>query len=486
MSEATAINGRRLAVSAGAAALLAPLNSTMIAVALPSIRDEFDVGVVAVSWLITSYLVAVAVAQPVGGRLGDAIGSLRLLRIGLIGMAALSILAALAPSFETLVAARAAQGIAAALLIPSATAYLRKSVEVDQLPTVLGTNGAMISTGAAVGPVVGGLILALGSWQWIFYLNLPVIALVWLLLLSMPVDEGKGRSTFELNPATLLALIVAFAGMALLGSALRSGNAAAPLLAAALALLGALAYAARFRRTRRGVLDLNLFTRLPFARAGAMTALSNLVMYTTLVAMPVYLRDGHDVGTSVIGLLLFGMSATNVLAAPAGGFVATRLGIRAGLAAGALVLAAASAGVLAGILAGGVYLLAAPLAMMGIGLGLGMAAQQSSGLGAWPASMAGSAAGTLSFMRYVGSVAGASLLAAVLGTTPDRGQYELLFSILCAVAVVNSLLAWLGPAEVPVASDANAEPTPPAPTDAAAGPLPGSTAAARSVSSPRS
>ena len=443
MSATRRVSGRRLAVPAGAAALLAPLNSTMIAVALPSIRDEFEVGVVAVSWLVTLYLVAVAIAQPVGGRLGDAIGSLSLLRIGLLGMAALSVVAALAPSFEWLVAARALQGIAAAVLIPSATAYLRKSVSLDELPGVLGTNGAMISTGAALGPVVGGLTLAVGGWQWLFYLNLPVIAVVWLLLMPMPRDEGRGASTFRLSPTSLAALIVSFSGLALLGSALRSDNPWFPVLAAGLGFAGIASYGALFRRTGGGVLDLNLFGKLAFARAGSMTALSNLVMYTTLVAMPVYLRDEHDVRTGIVGVLLFAMSATNVLAAPAGGMVATRLGIRVGLVAGSLVLTVAAAGVLAVVAAGGTYLLAVPLALMGVGMGLGMAAQQSSGLGAWPASMAGSAAGTLSFMRYVGSVAGASLLAAVLGATPGLGAYEALLAILLGIAVLNGLLAWI-------------------------------------------
>jgi MFS family permease len=443
MNEPRRVSGRRLAVPAGAAALLAPLNSTMIAVALPSIRDEFDVGVVAVSWLVTLYLVAVAIAQPVGGRLGDAIGSLSLLRIGLLGMAALSVVAALAPSFEWLVAARSLQGIAAAVLIPSATAYLRKSVSLDELPGVLGTNGAMISTGAALGPVVGGLTLAVGGWQWLFYLNLPVIGVVWLLLMPMPRDEGRGASTFRLSPASLGALIVAFSGLALLGSALRSDSPWFAVLAAGLGVAGIASYGALFRKTGGGVLDLNLFGKLTFARAGSMTALSNLVMYTTLVAMPVYLRDEHDVGTGVIGLLLFAMSATNVLAAPAGGVVATRLGIRVGLVSGSLVLTAAAAGVLTVVAAGGTYLLAVPLAFMGVGMGLGMAAQQSSGLGAWAASMAGSAAGTLSFMRYVGSVAGASLLAGVLGGTPGLGAYEALLAILLGIAVINGLLPWI-------------------------------------------
>lgn len=437
------VSRRRIAISAGAAALLAPLNSTMIAVALPAIRSEFDVGVVAVTWLVTSYLVAVAITQPVGGRLADALGTLTVLRIGLGGMVVLSAAAAAAPTFELLVAARGIQGIAAALLIPSATAYLRKSVSVAELPSVLGTNGALISVGAAFGPVVGGLILAVGGWQWLFLLNLPLVLAIWVLLRPLTPDAGAGRRTFRVEPASLAALAIAFTGLALLGPGLRSDGVV--LVGVALGALGGgiAMYAWIYGTRHRGVIDLNLFSKGAFSRSGAMTSLSNLVMYTTLVAMPVYLRDEHDLGDGAIGILLFAMSATNVVAAPVGARLATQYGIRTGLVTGSSVLVLSSAAVLAAVLAGGAMLLIAPLALMGVGMGLGGAAQQSSGLAAWPQSMAGAAAGTLSLMRYVGSVAGASLLAAVLGSSPDADGFTRLLAIIACVAIANAALAFI-------------------------------------------
>jgi MFS family permease len=164
-------------------------------------------------------------------------------------------------------------------------------------------------------------------------------------------------------------------------------------------------------------------------------------MYTTLVAMPVYLRDQHGVNAGVIGALLFAMSATNVVAAPIGARVATAFGIRAGLVSGSAVLVAASAGVLLVAMVGGTWSMAVPLAMVGVGMGLAGAAQQTSGLAAWPASIAGSAAGTLSFMRYVGSVAGASILAGVLGSSPGSAEFERLLAVVLLIAVVNGGLA---------------------------------------------
>ena len=443
MQEKKATVGRRLALIVGAAALLTPLNSTMIAVALPGIREEFGVSVVSVSWLITAYLVVVAIAQPIGGRLGDALGSLTVLRAGLFGMAAFSAVAAFSQSYEMLVVTRSLQGVSAAILIPSATAFLRKSVDLERLPVVLGTNGAMVSAGAASGPVVGGLILMALGWRWLFLINIPVVVVVLLLLGTIPSDQGRGRRSLRIDVVSVGALVTAFAGLAFLGSAIQSDSGIYPWIAVGVTALGIAAYVSRFRASGQGVVDLNLFRRFAFARAGAMTAVSNLGFYTTLVALPVYLRGEHDLGAGAIGLLLFSMSMMNVVFAPIGGRVAASYGVRVGLLTGSLTRLAASAGILLVVAFDGTYILGLPLAVVGIGSGLGMAAQQSSGMAAWPQSVAGSAAGTLSLMRYVGSVAGLSLLAMVLGSSPGAGEFTALMSVVVLVGIVNVVLASL-------------------------------------------
>ncbi len=425
----------------GLASLLAPLNSTMVAVALPAIRTRFDVGVVAVTWLVTGYLVAVAVSQPVGGRLGDAFGHLRLLRAGLALMAVFSLLSAVSPTFEVLVVTLSLQGIAAALLIPNATAYLRRSVPVERLGGSLGLVGVFTACGAAAGPVVGGLLLAVGDWRLLFYANLPVAVLAMALILMLPVDAGAGLGRARLQWRSILALVTAFSGLALLGTAARSEHGGLIALALGLAALGGAGYWLLYRRERSGVVDLHLFTSRGFANSAALTSLSNLVMYTTLIAIPVYLRDHRDSSSAAIGGVLFAMSATMAAVSWFGGRLGDSVGARTVLVTGGALMLGGVACTAVSFEAGSIALLVISLGVMGIGVGLSTPAQQTVGMSAWPANVAGSAAGTLSLMRYVGSVAGASMFAAVLGSSPGLRDLELLIAAVAVFGLANLAVA---------------------------------------------
>ena len=127
-------------------AIIAPLNSTMIAVALPDIRSDFALSHAAAGWLISGYLIAMAVTQPVGGRLGDQAGRTRVLRWGLIGCLVCSIGAMVAPTFALLVLFRIAQAVFAAVLIPNGIALFRTAAPPEQLGQLNGINGAVLSS----------------------------------------------------------------------------------------------------------------------------------------------------------------------------------------------------------------------------------------------------------------------------------------------------------------------------------------------------
>lgn len=447
---AAPFSARRLIVGTGIASLIAPFNSSMIAVALPSIRSDFGIGVGAATWLISSYLIAVAVSQPVGGRLGDAFGHRAVVVIGLIVMALFSLGAALAWNYELLVATRTVQGVAAALVMPNAVAYLRKKVPAHELGRVLGANGSAVSSGAALGPVIGGLLLAVGNWRWLFLANVPAGAVALVLILRLEADEGRGRSALGLDGLSLGLLLASFTGMALLGTANRIGS--VPLLVACMTVLpiGAIGYYLRYRAKQRGVVDLQLFTRRNYSAPAACVALGNLVMYSTLIAIPVYLDDVKHTSDAVVGLLLFSMSVAVVAISPFAGRYSDRLGARPLVMAGAMVSLGGAAVLLAVLGHGTIALLSFPLLLIGLGLGLAQAAQQSAALQAWPREMAGSASGTFSMMRYVGSVTGAAIIAAVLGAHPDVTAFRELFAVLVLFAIATVGAAWFVRSEKPI------------------------------------
>ena len=433
-----------LQAAAALAALLTPLNSTMIAVGLPSIRSDFDVGVGAMTLLVSIYLVVVAVMQPVAGRLGDAFGSLRIMAAGLVLLIIASAASALAWTFPLLVGTRALQGLASALVMPTAIAFLRKRTPNERLGSVLGTNGAALSAAAALGPVIGGVLLLGGGWELLFVANIPIAGVSLLWLLRLPADEGQGRGSFALDLPSLLLLAASFTGMVLLGTATRVDSPVVIVLGVAVLPLALLAYAWRYHRRGSGVVDLRLFGDGNFAAAAAGQALTNLVMYTILVSLPLYLSDLRGSSDQLISLVLFAMSAAMIVTSPLGGRLSDAWGRRPLVLAGSGVLLVAAIALAAVLDDPPLTLIVLPLLLVGLGMGITGAPRSSAALEAWPPERAGSVSGTFSMMRYVGSVTGAALIAGLLGSDPDEAGFRLLFAIMIGFAAANVLASsWL-------------------------------------------
>ena len=161
-----------LGVASGS--VLVPLNSTMLAVALPSIMDEFAIDAVTVSSLVTLYLGAVTIALLASGSLGDRYGQRRVFLIGVIAFAVASLLAAVAPSFELLAAARVFQALSGALISTTSIALVRALAPADRRGAAFGLFDMLVSTSAAIGPFVGGLLVGAFGWRSLFVIAVPV------------------------------------------------------------------------------------------------------------------------------------------------------------------------------------------------------------------------------------------------------------------------------------------------------------------------
>src|SRR4051794_9150367 len=166
---ATTIAGIALATA------LVPLNSTMIAVALPDIANDFDISKGRASVLVTVYLVAMLVGQPIAGRFCDVVGARRLAIVATAGFGLCSAAAMGAGTFWLLVAFRASQAAFASALVPSVQAMLREVVPAGQRGRAFGVQGSVLGAGAGLGPVIGGLLTAAFGWRAIFGVNLPLV-----------------------------------------------------------------------------------------------------------------------------------------------------------------------------------------------------------------------------------------------------------------------------------------------------------------------
>lgn len=371
---------------------LLPLNSTMIAVALPDIASGTGGGVAASSWLVTSYVVAMAALGPFAGRLGDRVGRRRVLLWGLAAFALASAAAGAAPSLALLVVARLGQAIAGSLVFPNAIALLRDALPEGHRARGFGLLGSAVGAAAAIGPALGGVLVGAWGWRAIFLVNVPVVAAaVVLTLRSLPAGAPAPRR----------------------------------------------ASAARDTPSRW---EWAQPLRVPaFGAASAAVGLSNLAMYGTLLAVPVVLAGRPGWSAADAGLALAMLSVAMIAVAPFGGRLADRRGHRLPAALGLALLTVAGTLLAAMGAAPGAPGLAGALLLGGIGLGLANAPLQTAAIEAVPARHAGVAAGLFSTARYSGSIGSALLLAALLGHGGDHAQA--FFAITALSAAASALLA---------------------------------------------
>jgi EmrB/QacA subfamily drug resistance transporter len=423
--------------------MLAPLNSTMIAVAIPSLLEDFGDSLAWGSWIVTSYLVAMAAVQPLGGALGDRYGRRRLFLIGLALFLAATVVSALSWRVEVLLVARTVQAISGAAAIPNGTALIRSLVPAERRGRAFGNVGAAIAVAAGLGPPIGGILTAALGWRWIFAANLVLLAPALILGWRLPADSPTPQpSRFDLRGAALLTL--GLVSLVLCLTIWRLPN--APLLLAPVLGLGAVgALAALVRRSGRSpnpVLNVALLRARGFAPAVVNVSLGNLTMYTLLLSLPLFLTAWSEWDSARIGLLLAGLSLPMIVFSPLGGRLSDSLGRRAPAVLGTSLIAAGASPFLLVYPTWSWSLYLVPLVCIGAGLGLSMAPVQATAVETAPSSQAGQASGLFSTMRYLGSILGSSVMAAVLsGATPPVTHFRILYAVLFVSALGATIAA---------------------------------------------
>ena len=426
--------------------MLAPLNSTMIAVALPEIMSAFHADVAAAGWLVTAYLLTMASVQPVAGKLGDQWGRRRLVLGGLIYFALASLGAALSPSLGLLTFFRVQQAIAAAVALPNGMALLRDVIPAEQRGRQFGMIGAAAGLAAAAGPPLGGLLVGLGGWQMIFTANValvvPALLIGWWAIPADRKTQQRSRSFDWPGALWLTALLVALAWW--FSAQRKSGlllNGQTLFVLAGFGLLLAL-FALYEARRADAVLPPRLFRSRSFAAANATVATSNLAMYVTLLAVPLLLTQQLGWDSAHTGYALAAMSGAMLLMAPLGGRLADRWGRRRPVVLG---LALAVVGLFPLTFTHGdpsLPLLLACLGLTGIGMGLSGAGMHTAAIEAVPPAQTGVAAGVYSTSRYLGSITGASLLPVLLGGAAGVYRFDAVFVLVTLSALLSALFAF--------------------------------------------
>lgn len=405
----------RVLVGLSLSTLLSSLGISIANVALPAMADALAASFQAVQWVVVAYLLAITTTIVGVGRLGDLVGRRRLLLAGILEFTAASVLCAVAPDVRVLIVARAIQGLGAAAMMALTIAMVGEAVPKARAGSAMGLLGAMSATGTALGPSLGGLLIAGFGWRAVFLVLVPLgLAALGLAFRGLPADGQKGQpGPAGLDPLGTVLLGVALAAYAL-GMTLGRGHFGplnVALLAAAAA--GAVLFGVAEARSVAPLIRLSVLRDPRIGGGLATSGLVSTVMMATLVVGPFYLSRGLGLDAARVGLVVaVGPLVAALTSAPAGRaadrFGATRMTVLGlgGMAAGTAILSLlpASSGV-----AGYVF----PLVLVTCTYALFQTANNTAVMSDVGPERRGVVSGVLNLSRNLGLITGASLMGAV-------------------------------------------------------------------------
>ncbi|MDO8328850.1 MAG: MFS transporter [Fluviicoccus sp.] len=402
--------------------LLSSLASSIANVGLPALAQVFNASFANVQWVVIAYLLSVTALVVSAGRLGDQMGRRRLLLAGIWLFTAASVLCGLAPSLGWLIAARAVQGIGAAVMMALTLALAGETAPKAKTGSAMGFLGTMSAVGTAMGPVLGGLLIAGFGWRFMFVINLPLgLLAVWLASRYLPQDATlpkTRRIRFDVPGAVLLA--VTLVAYALAMTTVRDESVLLLLLTATAVGLGLFLWVES--RTVAPLIRLSLFRQAVFSRGFAMSALVTTVMMSTLVVGPFYLDGALGLSPVLTGLVMSAGPAAAALAGVPSGLMVDRFGATPMTVCG---LAAMLAGaMLLSILSGtwGIPGYVAPLMCLTAGFALFQAANNTAVLANTGPQQRGVISGLLNLSRNLGFITGATVMGAVFAWTMVNAQ----------------------------------------------------------------
>ncbi|GIJ51734.1 MFS transporter [Virgisporangium aliadipatigenens] len=398
-------------------------DATILNVALDPLAAALHADTDDLQWIIDAYVLVFAGLLLPAGALADRYGRKTFLVVGLGLFGAASVVASLAGSAATVIAARCLMGVGAAVLTPTITAVVTRIFPADERPRAVAFMAIGLGAGVPLGPIVGGYLLRHFWWGSVFLVNVPVVAVA---LIAVAVLVPQSRDPRP-RPVDLVGGLLSTGGLVLLVYAVIAAPAAGwtsarVLVAGPLGVLLLVAFLSWERRQRAPLIDLSLFGRPRFVWGSTAATVAAFAMFGLLFVVPLYLQAvrGHD--ALAAGVRLLPMMAGLMIGAKTGERVAARTGARLPMTAGLLLLAA---GLAVGALtrAGSGYgFVAGWLAVAGAGVGLTTAPALDAVMGELPPERSGSGAALTLAMRQVGAALGVALLGSLSSVTFHRKE----------------------------------------------------------------
>ena len=332
----------------GLGAFVTALDQTVVVTALPSVMLDLKIPITELdraAWIITAYLLGYTVAMPLIGRLGDVYGFSTVYKAGLVVFAIGTSLVAASTSLEWMVVARVIQAVGGGAMVPLGMAIAVTVLPLHQRGLALGIVGAAAEAGSMLGPAYGGVIVELSSWRWIFWLNVPQSAVLFVALLWLPNQVRRGTRVDYTGGLVLMAALVLLS-LGLSRQGLFTLDSGMPFVIAGSGLVLAVALVVLERRTWQPLLEPALFRSLAFVSANLTQLLVGITLIIAMITVPLMADTVMGKKPFTGALWLLRMTAAIPVGALVGGLVVGRIGVRpvtvVGLGAMALGLFLAS------------------------------------------------------------------------------------------------------------------------------------------------
>ena len=396
------------------------LDSTVVGIALPSIGRTFHGGVGTLQWVVTGYALTLAAFLLLGGSLGDRYGRKRIFSIGVVWFAASSALCGIAPTAGLLIAARVLQGIGGALLAPASLAILQASFRPDDRARAIGAWSGLSGVAAAAGPLIGGYLIAVGSWRWVFYINLPLSVAV-LVITARHVPESRDPTTsggVDMVGASLGVVFLAGLTYGLIEAPTLGWSNPAVVACLVVAVLAAPAFLIVEHRRAHPMLPLNLFRSRQFSGANGVTFAVYAALGGALFLFPVELQIVKGYSPLESGIALFPLTLVMLTLSARSGAFSARIGPRLQMTVGPLVVGAGLALLTRATNPGSYWTQVFPAVLVfALGLAITVAPLTATAMGAAPPEHSGVASAVNNVVARAASLLAVAVLPLLAGLT---------------------------------------------------------------------
>jgi EmrB/QacA subfamily drug resistance transporter len=431
------------------------LDNTIVNVALPSIQRDLNIGISELEWVFNGYALTFGVLMLTGGKLADMLGRRRIFIAGLVIFTLASLGCGLASSAGMLIGARVVQGVGSALMNPATLSIITATFPPRQRGMAIGIWAGVSGMALAIGPLVGGLITQHWSWNWIFFINVP-IGIIAIVVARLVIDESRDTSAEQRLdlPGLLSSAIALFALTYGLIEANTYGWTSPRILALfAVAIIGFAVFVVLELRQRAPMLDLKLFKNGTFAGANSVMLLVGLAMFGVFFYNSLFIQNIIGYSAVQTGASFLPMTILIILVAPVAGKYSDRVGSR-WLMGGGMILLSISLLIFSRLDASSNFWDILPgLLVGGFGMAIVMTPTTAAAMGSVPVDKAGVGSAVLNSMRQVGGSLGIAVMGAIVAAyatglpgTPEATQgfvtgYQHALQVASVIALAGAVLS---------------------------------------------